>query len=129
MKNTLNINFDKLAISFSAICAIHCLALPIVLIFFPALAATFIGSEEFHSQLLYLIIPSSIIALALGCKMHGKYYVYFYGALGIGVLLFASIFGHDYLGESGEVIFTLLGASMVSYGHYKNQKLCSDNCN
>tara|TARA_B100000676_G_scaffold193443_1_gene190142 strand:- start:121 stop:270 length:150 start_codon:yes stop_codon:yes gene_type:complete len=49
--------------------------------------------------------------------------------LGIGILLFASIFGHDYLGESGEVIFTLLGATIVSYGHYKNQKLCSENCN
>ena len=61
--------------------------------------------------------------------MHGKYYVYLYGALGIGILLFASIFGHDYLGGSGEVIFTLLGATIVSYGHYKNQKLCSENCN
>ena len=129
MKNTLNINFDNIAISFSVLCALHCLLLPIILIFFPAISATFFGSEGFHKTLLYFVIPSSIIALSLGCKMHGKYNVYLYGIFGIGTLLIASIFGHDYFGESGEVILTLIGAGIISLGHFKNQKLCTDCCN
>ena len=128
MKQAVNINYDKIAISFSVVCALHCLLLPIAVIFLPAISATFIGSEDFHKTLLYFVIPSSIIALSLGCKMHGKYEVYSYGVIGIGTLLFASFFGHDYLGEIGEILFTLLGAGIVSLGHYRNQKLCAECC-
>ena len=128
MKQAININYDKIAISFSVVCALHCLLLPIAIIFLPSISATFLGTEDFHKTLLYFVIPSSIIALSLGCKMHGKYEVYSYGFFGIGALLFASFFGHDYFGEVGEVSLTLLGAGIVSLGHYKNQKLCADCC-
>ena len=129
MKNTLNINLDNIAIGFSVVCALHCLLLPIAVIFLPAISSTFLGSEDFHKTLLYFVIPSSIIALSLGCKMHGKYYVYLYGIFGIATLLIAAFFGHDYFGENGESILTLLGASIVSFGHFKNQKLCAECCN
>ena len=128
MKQAININYDKIAISFSVVCALHCLLLPIVVIFLPSISATFLGTEDFHKTLLYFVIPSSIIALSLGCKMHGKYEVYSYGFFGIGALIFASFFGHDYFGEVGEISLTLIGAGIVSLGHYKNQKLCADCC-
>ena len=128
MKQAININYDKIAISFSVVCALHCLLLPIAVIFLPSISATFFGTEDFHKTLLYFVIPSSIIALSLGCKMHGKYEVYSYGFFGIGALLFASFFGHDYFGEVGEISLTLIGAGIVSLGHYKNQKLCADCC-
>ena len=128
MKQAININYDKIAISFSVVCALHCLLLPIAVIFLPSISATFLGTEDFHKTLLYFVIPSSIIALSLGCKMHGKYEVYSYGFFGIGALLFASFFGHDYFGEVGEISLTLIGAGVVSLGHYKNQKLCADCC-
>jgi hypothetical protein len=130
MKSALNINLDKVEIGFSAICALHCILLPVALIFLPSLSATFLGSEDFHKALLYFVVPSSTIALFLGCKMHGKNHVYVYGAVGIGVLLIASFFGHDYLfGESREKFLTLLGAGIISLGHIKNQKLCAECCN
>ena len=129
MKNVLNINLDKVAIGFSVICAVHCLFLPIAILLFPAISASILGSEDFHSLLLYFIIPSSVIALTLGCNMHGKFYVYLYGIAGIGILLTASIFGHDYFGETGEIILTLIGAGVISFGHLKNQKLCDECCN
>ena len=128
MKNTLNINLDNIAIGFSAVCALHCLLLPIAVIFLPAISATFLGSEDFHRTLLYFVIPSSVIALSLGCKMHGKFNVYLYGIFGIATLLIASIFGHDYFGENGEMVLTLFGACIVSLGHLKNQKLCAECC-
>ena len=61
--------------------------------------------------------------------MHGKYNVYLYGIFGIGTLLIGSIFGHDYFGENGEIILTLIGAGIISLGHLKNQKLCAECCN
>ena len=128
MKNALNINLDNVAISFSVLCGLHCLLLPIAIIFFPTISATFMGAEDFHQTLLYFIIPSSIIALTLGCNMHGKYNVYLYGIIGVGTLLVASFFGHDYFGESGEIILTLIGTGIVSFGHLKNQRLCAECC-
>ena len=128
MKKTLNINLDNIAIGFSVTCALHCLLLPITVIFLPAISATFLGSEDFHRTLLYFIIPSSVIALSLGCKMHGKLHIYLYGIFGIATLLIASIFGHDYFGENGEMVLTLFGACIVSLGHLKNQKLCAECC-
>ena len=94
MKNALNINFDNVAIGFSVACALHCLLLPIAVIFLPAISATFLGSEDFHKTLLYFVIPSSIVALYLGCNMHGKYNVYLYGAFGISILLIAVSYTH-----------------------------------
>ena len=128
MKKTLNINLDNIAIGFSVTCALHCLLLPITVIFLPAISATFLGSEDFHRTLLYFVIPSSVIALSLGCKMHGKLHIYLYGIFGIATLLIASIFGHDYFGENGEMVLTLFGACIVSLGHLKNQKLCAECC-
>ena len=124
----LKINFDNLAISLSALCALHCLLLPIVIIFLPAISATFVGSEYFHKTMLYFVIPSSVIALSLGGKMNGKYHVYLYGLIGILTLLIAAFFANDYFGENGETFLTLLGAGIISYGHFRNQKLCAGCC-
>ncbi len=122
MKNALNINFDNVAIGFSALCALHCLLLPFIVIFFPAISATFLGSEDFHKTLLYFVIPSSIVALYLGCNMHGKYNVYLYGAFGISILLIACFVGHDCFGDIGGTHLTIFVAGIVSLGHFKNQK-------
>ena len=35
----------------------------------------------------------------------------------------------SYSGETGEIIFTLIGTSIISFGHFKNQKLCEECCN
>ena len=39
---------DRVAISTSGICALHCLALPVILSVFPAIGGFFIGEEAFH---------------------------------------------------------------------------------
>ncbi|RCL88857.1 MerC domain-containing protein, partial [bacterium] len=37
-------------------------------------------------------------------------------------------YGHDLFGESGEIASTLVGSSVLSFGHIKNQKLCKECC-
>ena len=117
-------SMDKLAVSTSAICAIHCLSLPLLVGFFPALGATIIGQEEFHVWLLLLVIPLSIVALSMGCRTHKDLWVAMLGAAGLAILVFAAVFGHDLLGETGERVATLLGASAIAGGHLRNYALC-----
>ena len=120
---------DKLAVSTSAICAIHCLSLPLLVGFFPALGATFFGQEAFHVWLLWLVIPLSMVALTLGCRTHKDLWVAMLGTAGLTILIAAAAFGHDLLGETGERLATLLGATAIAGGHLRNYSLCrSANC-
>ena len=115
---------DKMAIVLSGMCALHCLALPVALIAFPALASTVVGDEHFHAILMWLVLPASLVALTLGCRKHKDNKVIVLGALGLGVLLFIMIAGHDVLGESGERVATLLGSIFLIWGHLRNHRLC-----
>ena len=49
-----------------------------------------------------------------------------YSNVDISLELIAVFFGHDYFGENGETFLTLLGAGIISYGHFRNQKLCGE---
>ena len=115
---------DRLAIGGSALCAIHCLTLPILLSVFPALGTTLFGKESFHLLLLVLVIPLSLVALSIGCKQHKSWFVALMGVLGLGLLIFTAIYGHDTFGHEGERIATLFGACLIAFGHIRNYTLC-----
>ena len=115
---------DKLAISTSAICAAHCLCLPLLLSFFPALGATFFGDEAFHVTLLWGVIPLSLVTLTLGCRAHKDWSVALLGLIGLSVLIFTAMLGHSLLGEGGELIATLVGVAAIAAGHARNYTLC-----
>ena len=115
---------DKFAVSTSAICAMHCLCLPVVLAVFPALGATLFGQESFHVLLLWLVIPLSFVAFSMGCLKHKSWLVVFFGMTGLTFLIAAATLGHDFLGEIGERITTLLGAIFIAFGHIRNYTLC-----
>lgn len=115
---------DKFAVSTSAICAIHCLCLPLLLGVFPAMGATLFGEEFFHVLLLWLVIPLSLVALFLGCRKHKSRLVALMGLAGLTFLVIAASFGHDVLGEVGERVATLIGAVAIAVGHLRNYTLC-----
>jgi len=116
--------FDRFAISASAICAIHCLTLPLLLAVFPALGASIFGQEAFHQLLLWLIIPLSLFSLTLGCKRHKDLYVALLGVIGITILILTATLGHDVLGEFYERVATLIGAAAIATAHIRNFSLC-----
>mgnify|MGYP001335562180 CR=1 FL=1 len=115
---------DKFAVSTSAICAIHCLCLPLLLVMFPALGATIFGQESFHVLLLWMVIPLSFVALTMGCRKHKSGLVVLSGLTGLTLLIGAASLGHDVLGENGERIVTLMGAIAIAFGHMRNYTLC-----
>ncbi len=115
---------DRIAVAASAICAIHCLALPLLLGVFPALGASFFGQEQFHWLLLWLVIPLSLVSLTLGCRRHKNPAVALFGLAGLGLLTLTATIGHDVLGETGERIVTVTGALAIAVAHTRNFILC-----
>jgi len=116
--------FDKGAIALSVVCAVHCLALPVLAVMTPAIMGYFITDESFHRWLAFVVIPFSLIALTMGCRHHKNFTVAMLGVSGLLVLVFAAAFGHDLLGETGEKVATLFGAGLIAIAHYRNYRLC-----
>ena len=120
---------DRLAIAASGLCVLHCLATPVLLILIPALASSTLADNVFHQLLLIFILPSSALALLLGCRRHKDWIVFALGLLGLTELVITAYFGHDFFGETGERAATVLGGVTLAIGHVRNFYLCRhDGC-
>ncbi len=119
-----NFFLDGAAIGLSALCAIHCLMLPVALTLLPVIATLPLGDESFHKALRFLVIPASAVGLSLGCKRHQHWLVMFCGVSGLVVMSFAALFGHELFGEAFEKGATLVGAFLVAGSHLANFRRC-----
>ena len=119
---------DKFAISFSAICMIHCLFAPsLIILSYSSLALT-VESELIHKAILLLTIPVSIFAISLGYKNHSNNAIIYTGIAGLTILISALLVGES-IGENAELILTILGSLMVITCHYRNYNACKKlNC-
>lgn len=117
-------NLDRVAIAISVVCALHCAVTPILLSVFPLLSMQFVDEHTFHLMLLTLIIPSSVIAMVLGCKKHKDAIVFLLGATALVTLVITAIFGHDLFTHMGEVIMTVSATALLSIAHWRNYTLC-----
>ena len=115
---------DKFAIGLSLICAIHCLALPLLLIILPSMMALQLDNEIFHTLIIITVLPVSIFALTLGYKQHKRNRLLTLGFTGLLLLVMAVILGEEITGEFGEKLLTVLGAILVAAGHLWNFRLC-----
>ena len=61
---------DQAAVALSGLCLVHCLAVPLFVAAVPFFDQ--ISAEHFHLQMLILVLPVSIVALALG-PMRGRF--------------------------------------------------------
>jgi len=127
---------DKFGILLSGVCMIHCLVTPVLVTLIPILSINIAVNEEFlfHTLMLWLVIPTSCIALFLGCRKHKQASIVITGIVGMLILLTVALFGHDIFGEAGEKIASTIGGFIVAVSHFLNYRACksitceSDNC-
>ena len=111
---------DRSAIGLSFLCVLHCLAVPLTLILVPSFAALPIADERVHLLLVLLVLPTSTVALTMGCRQHGLKHILAWGLTGIAILVLAAGLGEGFLGEYGEKILTVVGSVLVAVGHILN---------
>lgn len=120
---------DKLSIGLSAVCLIHCLVLPLLLLFAPLGIIPFLTEEEVvHKSLLYVVLPLSSYTLILGCKKHKNFKILGLGLSGLSILIISTLFGHDTLGHEGEKYASVVGSIIIAISHYLNHKSCKKGC-
>lgn len=111
---------DKTGIGLSTACMLHCTALPLLVVLSPSLLGNLFDHASFHQWLLLLILPTAIIAFAIGWRRHRNVNTLVAGILGIALLLLAAFVGHDVLNELGEKLVTSAGGVLLAVGHLLN---------
>lgn len=115
---------DSVAVILSGTCMVHCLALPILVTLFPIVQGSLLEEQYFHLILLGLILPTSLIALTVGCRKHKDRMTMVLGVVGLITLTFTAIFGHELFGILGERIITTLGGLILATAHIQNYRCC-----
>jgi len=130
MRRATQFFLDRVSIGFSVVCAFHCAFFPLMLAVFPSIAVLPVDDQVFHEMLVWLVLPSSVMAACLGCSRHKDRKVLL--GIGVGLIIFVltALFGHDQLGEQGEKAAIFFAAIILAWSHWRNFSLChNDSCN
>lgn len=123
MKSRLNSQlFDKLGMSASVACAIHCALLPIVLTLLPIIGLEFLANPMIELSMIVLSIGLACIALISAYKKHRRAWPFVILMLGFSCIAM----GH--LIEDLESYLIPLGGLLIAMAHFINLKL-TKTCN
>ncbi len=115
---------DTCAVVISALCAVHCLALPMILLAFPLLGGSVLSDEAFHQILLWFIVPTSFIAIAAARRTHPDTAVLLLVGSGLAILLVGALWAHDYAAPQIDTALSISGGLILAIGHIRNLRLC-----
>ena len=117
---------DRMGIWISSLCAVHCLALPLLLPVAPLIASSFVAEAWFERAILSFSILLGFAALFVGVhKDHRQLYPMYSLVLGGLIYWHKDIFGEQY-----EPFTIALGAFLIIAAHVVNLRLCKSckNC-
>jgi len=117
---TVSRYLDRIAISLSAICIVHCLTVPLVVTLLPVAALGLGGESHFHAVMLWLVLPVSVIGLVMGYRVHHRARIVALGIVGILVISVASTVGHVQWPVSAEIIVSMGGSLLLVAAHWIN---------
>ena len=115
---------DRLAMSLSFACILHCLFMPAFLITSVTFASIQFSDELLHYSILFLAIPISLYALLSGKRHHNNNLIFIIGVSGLTVLFLALFFEGNFYRFSLETLLTIIGSTIVISAHYKNYQTC-----
>ena len=109
---------DGTAVVLSALCLVHCLALPLIVIGVPFLAQ--FAEGHLHLQMLVVVLPLSSLALGIGVRRHRNHRILFAGIAGMLLLVIGATIAHNQLGLFADRAFTICGSLTLATAHYFN---------
>lgn len=108
--------WDRLGISISGLCAIHCLFFPVAIALLPLWPVAESIHDWTHPILFILIVPTVIFALK-DREIFGPIGLYLFSGLAV---VGAAWMLHDWLGDWGEAVVTIAGSTLLVKGHWIN---------
>ncbi len=123
--------WDRLGISASLVCAVHCILTPFLVLAMP-IAGEFLSEAWFHSIIAVIVFPVALWALWNGYKKHHDQSVLWLGGIGLSLMAIGLEFPYitsTPIEESHQnpwSIFTMVVAGLtLAYAHYRNLRSCN----
>ena len=118
---------DRLGISASLLCAVHCAILPLAMTVLPLLGVGFLAHGGFEVAMVALSVVIGVLSLGRSYRIHRRLNPIFMMIAGAVILGF-NLLGHSSHNETLEALhpfIALLGGIMIISAHRVNMKLCS----
>ena len=112
--------FDRIAIALSTVCIVHCLAMPLLVAVLPLAAFTLGGDGHFHALMLWFVVPTSVVGLGLGVRVHRRLRIVALGALAVAVLATTALWGHAVWDPTVEVFVNVAASIALAAAHWRN---------
>jgi hypothetical protein len=112
---------DRIGITATSLCALHCILLPVILPLLPLLGLGFLADHTWEHVFLLLTATLGTVAIYSGFKHYHKrlYPIYL---LYLGVIIYWV--KHDF-SPALEPFFIIGGSSFIIAAHFVNIKLCN----
>jgi hypothetical protein len=115
----LKLNWDRVGIMTSVICAIHCALLPLIITSLPVLGVNIIHNAYFEWGMIFLAYAVGSYSLYHGFIRHHRQWT--------PVILFTVgcvFLAAKQFTESWQYVFLLLAVILIISAHYMNYRLC-----
>jgi peptidoglycan/LPS O-acetylase OafA/YrhL len=123
-KKNLRAVSDFIGIGLSLLCLIHCLALPVLIAFAPAILRGLPGDDITHRSLAVLIGFVGFLAFRSGYKVHRRRWVLAAFITGLLLVSIAAVLGDEVLTRYGESAVTVCGGLLLVTAHLVNHSFC-----
>lgn len=117
----MNEFWDRLGISASLICILHCILTPILVISIPV-AGELASHEWFHGSMILIVVPVAVWALWNGYRLHRNPTVIWLGIAGVLSMILALVLGSKNFNV--EFIFMIIAGSLLASAHWLNLRVC-----
>jgi hypothetical protein len=114
--------FDAFGIFASAICMVHCLAMPLIMASLP-FAMPWLGHDNVHYLLAGWVLLFCVAAIIPGYLKHRHLSVLITMLVGLSLVLIATFCLHLGLPESWEIPMITVGNLLVISAHWRNRRL------
>lgn len=111
---------DQVGAGLSLVCAVHCMATPLLLSLLPFVGLGFLANEVVENLLLGTSLVLAVGSLCWGFHIHHQRRT----LLLLGAALLFIVGGRFSLEETVEVVCVVLGAGLLASGHLLNRHLC-----
>ncbi len=112
---------DRIGITATSLCALHCILLPIILPALPLLGLSFLADHTWEHVFLILTAILGSVAMLSGFKRyHKKLYPFYLLLLGVAVYWIK----HDF-SDALAPFFIITGGALIVTAHLINIKLCN----
>ncbi|KYG65418.1 hypothetical protein AZI87_12830 [Bdellovibrio bacteriovorus] len=115
--------WDKIGIFLSSLCALHCLATPLLVLALPVLGE-FFHQEWVHLVMALFVVPVGLFAFWSGYKHHNQMKVFALGVVGLTMVGGASLLPHEWVEVYEHDVVTILGSIFLITAHILNRRAC-----